>query len=428
MKKKLLVVLMATMVAFTFTACGAKNDEKTEETAEKDGSGTSVDDIEVEKYVTLCELEGLEIPTNTYTFSDADVQEQMQSDFEYYVEMANKFHYEEITDRTDVQEGDFCNIDYEGTKDGVAFEGGTAQGYDLEIGSGSFIEGFEEGLIGHQVGEELDLDLTFPEEYPSADLAGQAVVFHVKINKIQSRSLPEMTDEIVADLGMDYSTVADLENEVKESLQEQCDERADEEQIEAIWSQLMEKCQVKEVPQELADNYTNEIMKSAESYAENYGVSLDEFIETYMQTDRDTFEKEIAENGKSAATQTMIMKAVANKAGLEVTEEELMSRAEAEYAEYQVESVDAFLDTVGKDNFKQYILQEKVEEYLKGVVKLVEGPEVNIFEADEMDYSEEDLSEEEILDDENVEVIDGEELELEGVDEGELQLEATEEE
>lgn len=366
MSKKILAVMMATVMVTSLTACG-----KTD----------SADSINPDKYVKLCDLESLEIPVDSYTFTDEDVQNQMQEEFEYYVDMADIYDYHEITDRTDVQTGDFCNIDYEGTKDGVAFDGGTAQGHNLEIGSGSFIDGFEEGLIGHNVSEELDLNLTFPEDYTNEELAGQDVVFHVKINKIQTRSMPQMTDETVAKLDMDYSAVADLEKEVREYLQESCDDETATAKNEALWTTLMDKCEITEIPQTLIDSYTEEIRNNAQSYADGYGVELEEFITSMMQMDMETFEAQIADSAKSAAEQELIISAIAKKAGLKVTKDEAKSRAEAEYAEYQYESVDAFLEDVGEENYEKYLLQEKVEEYLDGVVKYTTGETINLLES-----------------------------------------------
>lgn len=373
MKKRIIAAMMAAFMAFSLTACGSSDDS-----------------LDADKYVKLGELEGLEIPVASYTFTDEDVAEQMQQEYEYYVDMSDTYDYQEITDRTDVQEGDFCNIDYEGKKDGVAFEGGTDTGFNLEIGSNSFIDGFEDGLIGHQVGEEVDLDLTFPDDYQNEEMAGAAVVFHVKINKIQTRSIPEITDESVAALGVDYASKADFEQEVRQNLQDSCDEEMENAKTEALWTAVMDACEVKEVPQTLIDSYKEEINKNTQSYADAYGVELEDFITTYMKMEKADFEAEVEESAKSAAEEHLVVRAIASKADLEVKKDEVRSRAEAEYAEYQYESADAFLEDIGEDNYEQYLLQEKVQEYLLGIVKFTEGEEINLISYYYGDNSEEE--------------------------------------
>jgi|GEM_PF-135021 len=411
MKRKIVAFMLAMAMTVSATACGAS---KTEEKAETTQSSAA--SVDAEKYVKLCDLDKLEVTYNTYTFTDQDVEDQVKEMFEYYVDTSDTYNYTDITDRTDVQDGDFCNIDYEGKKDGVAFDGGTAQGYNLEIGSGTFIDGFEEGLKGHNVGEELDLNLTFPESYGNADLAGQAVVFHVKINKIAKREMPEMTDESVKALDMDYDSVEAMRKETKDQLQESCDTEMETSKKDALWAAIMEQSEVTEVPGELLETFKEQISKNAKSYADNYGVELEEFVKNYMQMDMDSFNKEIENSATDAAKESMVLEVIAKKAKLEVTEDEIKSRAEAEYADYSYDSADAFLEEVGKESFRQYLLQEKVDEYLNGIVKFTAGEELNIVESynspdasadEELELDEEDFGDEEEI------VIDGDDVEEE---------------
>ena len=411
MKKRIVALMLAMAMTVSATACGSSKAE------EKAGTTTaSAAKVDAEKYVKLCDLDKLEVTYNTYSFTDQDVEDQVKEMFEYYVDTSDTYNYIDITDRTDVQDGDFCNIDYEGKKDGVAFDGGTAQGYNLEIGSGTFIDGFEEGLKGHNVGEELDLNLTFPETYGNADLAGQAVVFHVKINKIAKREMPEMNDESVKALDMDYDSVEAMKKETRDQLQESCDTEMETSKKDALWAVIMEQSEVTEVPQELLDTFKEQISKNAKSYADNYGVELEEFVKNYMQMDMDSFNKEIENSATDAAKESMVLEVIAKKAKLEVTDDEIKSRAEAEYADYSYDSADAFLKEVGEDSFRQYLLQEKVDEYLNGIVKFTAGEDINIVQnyngAD--DSADEDITlDEEDFGDEDEIVIDGDEIEEE---------------
>ena len=194
MKKKLLTAVLLTMTML-LAGCSGKD-------AGEEATGSS-ESINPEDYVKIGTLEGIEVTAEVEgEITEADVDAQIESELNYYVQYANMYDYEAVPDKTVVEDGDMVNIDYEGIKDGEAFAGGTAKGAYLEIGSGSFIDGFESGLVGHSVGEAVDLNLTFPENYSSTDLAGQAVVFHVTINSIHDASkqiVPEFNDEFIKD-------------------------------------------------------------------------------------------------------------------------------------------------------------------------------------------------------------------------------------
>jgi len=202
MKKKTLGLLAAILSVCMLAGCGAK--DTGDGTGTSTGTGTestALKDMDVDKYVTLGEYKGLAASVDT-----------VEVDEDEWDTLVNNVYYENITaenggimDRA-VETGDTVNIDYEGKKDDVAFDGGTAQGYDLTIGSGSFIAGFEDGLIGVMPGETVDLDLTFPENYGNSDLAGQAVVFTVTVNYIQPAQDGEFSDEIISNFGIDGVT------------------------------------------------------------------------------------------------------------------------------------------------------------------------------------------------------------------------------
>ena len=173
------LALMSMVVLATMSACGVSKKGSTDSTDAKTATEAKTDEKAPSDYgsVELGDYIGVEIPNIDTSVSDQDVDAQINT------ELQQDPDKEQITDRA-VQEGDTVNIDYTGTKDGVAFDGGSAKGYDLVIGSNNFIEGFESGLIGHNIGEDVQLNLTFPSDYNNKDLAGAAVVFDVKINSI----------------------------------------------------------------------------------------------------------------------------------------------------------------------------------------------------------------------------------------------------
>ena len=200
MKKKTLGLLAAILSVCMLAGCGAKDTgDGTGAATDAGTESTALKDMDVDKYVTLGEYKGLAVSVDT-----------VEVDEDEWDTLVNNVYYGNITaenggimDRA-VETGDTVNIDYEGKKDDVAFDGGTAQGYDLTIGSGSFIAGFEDGLIGVMPGETVDLDLTFPENYGNSDLAGQAVVFTVTVNYIQPAQDGEFSDEIISVYGKQH--------------------------------------------------------------------------------------------------------------------------------------------------------------------------------------------------------------------------------
>lgn len=376
MKKRIVTAMLSAVMAFSLVACGSSDSDeaaKSEKTAKKD-------EVNPDDYVKLCNLEELEIVVDKYTFTDADVETELRSDFEDYVDTLDAYDYQDITDRTEVQMGDVCNIDYEGIRDGEAFEGGTDQDFNLEIGSGSFIEGFEEGLVGHTVGEKVDLNLTFPEGYYNQEMAGAEVVFHVTINAIRTKNMPEMTDEVVAGFGEEFTTVEEYRKSIRDALAESCEEVMSDNKDTDLWAAIMDGSKVSAPPQSLVDQYKQEIEANVEMYAQMYGMDKETFISQGMGYDTETYDAEVSEGAVSAAEEELVVRAIAKKAEIQVGDDELKSRAESEYADYGYESAEDFLEQVGEDDYRIFILREKVNEYLDGAIKFVDGEEINISE------------------------------------------------
>lgn len=389
MKKKLVVFMLVVGMVATLTACNAeegKNDESTSQesgTAEGDAEEgdpvgvVSSKDYDADEYVTIGDYEGIEVAVDVYNYTDADVQNQMQDEIEYYVDQYDLYNYT-ATDKTEVEEGDVVNIDYVGKKDGVAFEGGTATGHHLEIGSGSFIDGFESGLVGHKVGEKVSLNLTFPEDYDSEELAGAAVVFDVTINSIDIGSMPEFTDELVAGLQIGFDSIAAYKEDVENYLAESCEETNKSTREEAVWDAVYANCTVSEPPAELVEDAINRAMKNAELYAEYYGVELSEFIQTYMGVTQEQYEEESRLTAVESAKEKLAIAAIAKQAGIELTDKDVKEAAEAEYESYGYESVDVMLQEVGEGAYYDYVLTDKVYEYLAEHVTIREGEPVSI--------------------------------------------------
>ncbi len=422
MKKKLIAMLLVMTMAVAVTGCGDKKADTNAQSGAVSINGVDVPEVDPDDYVTLCDLSSIEVTAPVYTYSDENVKEDMQEQFEYFVQNKDAYKYT-VVDHDEVQNGDVCDIDYEGVKDDVAFEGGTAQGYKLEIGSGSFIEGFEEGLIGHKTGEKVDLNLTFPEDYHSEDLAGADVVFHVTINGIYTREMPEMTDETLKSLDCGYDTVKAFEDSVKESLQSDCDEQAKTDKLDQMWEQIFEKSEVKEPGNEFIEYYKSEINRTMQNYADMYGMELEQFISQYMGgVTMEEYDKQLEEGAHESAKQDLVVQAIAKKADISVSNEDLKAFIESDYANYGYASAQDMINDIGEYSYKMYRLNALVEEYLlDGIVTFKDGEEMNIRDyyngLMDDDEAEEDVEEIE-LDESDIELegLEGEDIEIEDVE------------
>lgn len=234
-----------------------------------------------------------------------------------------------VTDRG-VQRWDTVNIDYEGKRDGVAFEGGTASGFDLLIGSGQFIDGFEDGLIGARTGETRDLTLRFPDPYPSSpDLAGVEVVFTVTVNGIGAP--PELTDERAAQLDASCGTAQELEQRVLEQMTQQAQDDYDARLDNALVEQMMEGASfLQEPPEEMVEEYLARIRSSLQQAAGYYGMSLNDLVLAQYGIPESELEEAARPDAAESARESILMQAIANAEGLNPTEEELQQSLQEE--------------------------------------------------------------------------------------------------
>ncbi|MCR4691852.1 MAG: trigger factor [Lachnospiraceae bacterium] len=392
MKKRVSIVLTTAVCALLLVSCGetAKKDGDQNQTAEENSENTnaaatdiSTKDYKVEDYVTLGDYEGMEVEVQTYNYTDEDVEKELQGEVDYYVQTAGAYDYQPLEKDT-VEEGDTVNIDYKGLKDGVAFDGGTAEGSHLTIGSGQFIDGFESGLVGHKVGEEVSLNLTFPEQYHSAELAGQAVVFEVKINAIEEQKKPELTDELVQQMGLNLNSVDELRQTVRDYLDTQCKDRFDSEKKAAVWEAVFNKCTIKEPPQEMVDDVKARMLANLSNYAQQYQVSEEEFVQQYMETTMEDYQKEMEQSALVSAQGKLAAAAIANQAGISVSDEELDKYASDDAAKYNYENKDAVLNEMGRGAYYDYVLGQKVDDYLLTKIKIKEKEPISIYtDADE---------------------------------------------
>ena len=267
-----------------------------------------------------------------------------------------------------------ANIDYEGKLDGKAFDGGTAEGYDLTIGSGSFIDGFEDGLIGKKIGDTVDLNLTFPEDYSSTDLAGKEVVFTVKINSV--KRAPKLTDELAAEISNnEYKTAEAYNNYIKKDLENTKKENQHNQELNDLVALAYQNATVNDYPQEMIDYQLEQVTSYYKSYADQYGMEYADFLEQQVGMTEEEFVKKMTETVKQSLGQEMVLRAIAETEGVEISDEKFQEKASKYAAQMGSTDVDAFISQYGKSTIMASILQDEAVEILEknAVVKNADG-------------------------------------------------------
>ena len=369
MKKRAIMISMLLVMALSVTGCSQKTatkdkDTKTEETAKTDDTEETESDntedtsedtpttaelmagIDVEKCVTLGDYKGVTVEKTIQSVTDEDVQNEIDNALANYpveVDQAAK-------------EGDTVNIDYVGKIDGEEFDGGSDQGADLKLGSGKFIDGFEDGLIGARKGETRTLNLTFPEDY-TQDLAGKAVEFTVTVNAVKE-PLSEPTDQWVADNIEGYDNIADYKAGIR-SEQEESNEQTAENQVRyAAWTQVIDNCTINEYPETLVEVGKKLYKQQVETYAKYAGMELDAYIESSGLT-QEEYQSNMEEYGKNVAAQALVCQAICNKEGFAIGDDDYQKALQDMLTEYGC-TEDELIQTYGQDNVEQSIMLNRV--------------------------------------------------------------------
>ncbi len=345
MKKKIGMAAAIMLLAGMLTACG------------KDKSYLS--GIKASDYVTLGEYKGITVTAQEPSVDEAAID----SYIEYLLAMsAQKV---EVTDRDIVENGDVVNIDYTGYRDGEAFDRGADTGADLTIGSGQFIPGFEEGLIGKKAGETVSLDLTFPEDYKNTEMAGAAVTFEVKINSISVMEPPELTDEFVQTLQIEEcGTVEEFRAYVTELFEEDALAAYNEGIARDITQTVMANCIFKDPPKEMIDRYVTVLTDSMTAKATASNMNLNTYMQTYYMMDAESYMQVFREDAATMAKQFIMFQAISDAEGLNPSKEELSKAMEERVEAFNYTSLEEFQENVSEDQFYEYYMPDVVMDYL----------------------------------------------------------------
>ena len=279
--------------------------------------------VAVKPPVGLGKYKGVEVEKADITVTDEEV------DAELAKEQEKNATYKEITDRA-VADGDKVNLNFEGFVDGVAFEGGKGEDYPLTIGSGSFIPGFEEQLVGAEIGKEIDVNVTFPEEYQSADLAGKPAVFKCTVLKITEKVLPELNDEFADDVS-EFSTLEEYKADIRKNLEVKKEEKARTEKENKVIDAIIADSEI-EIPEAMLKAQQEQIVDEFAQRLQSQGLNIDQYF-SYMGTNREKMMDEVKDQADKRIRTRLVLEEIVKAENIEATDEdfetELTKLAEA---------------------------------------------------------------------------------------------------
>ena len=321
-------------------------------------------EVFVKPDVTLGEYKGVAVEKNVEKVTDEAVNARIQND----VERASTT--QDVTDRA-VENGDIVNLDYAGSVDGVAFEGGTAQGQSLTIGSGMFIPGFEEQMVGMNIGEERDLSVKFPEQYHADNLAGKDAVFHVKVNGIQTKVRPELDDDFAADVS-EFDTFDAYKANIVADLEKNAADRAEANLEDALVQKVVDAADC-DIPDAMIQDEITTMLREMEMRMMYQGLRMQDYLKYTGQT-KEQLQEAYRGEGEKRVRIELTLEAIRKAEGIEPTEEEINAQI-AEQAERMGQKVEDFEKTLTAEQ-RGYLADQaavqKVVNLLKADAKVTE--------------------------------------------------------
>jgi len=299
---------------------------------------------------------GLKVKREKIEVTKEEIEEEVTRLREQYAEIELKYGK--------IEKGDTAVIDFEGFKDDIAFDGGKGENYPLEIGSNTFIPGFEDALIGLKSGDAKDVELTFPEDYPSDELKGQKVVFKVTIHEVKQRILPEINEDLFDDLGLEeVHSKEDLENYLEKNIKEGKEKAAENKLIDEILEKVANETEI-ELPEELVHEEIHRMIHSYDERLHMQGLSLDQYLQFTKKTMED-LENELKEEAKKNITYRYMLEEVANLENIDATDEEVDAEGERLAEMYQMTKDELINAFGGKDMIKYDLKMRRTIEFLK---------------------------------------------------------------
>ena len=388
MKKRVLAALITAAIVMAMTGCG-NNSAKTESAAAATTQEAQAETAAAEEWMNeptaylsgITAADYVDLPAD-YASLTVEVEPAAEVTDEQVEEMIDsqrnaKRELQEVTKRTKVQTGDVVNIDYVGRIDGEEFDGGSAEGYDLEIGSGSFIEGFEDGLIDQKVGDTVTLELTFPEDYGDSTKAGVAAEFDVTINSIQEYVVPKLTDQFVTELGIvdDFgntvNTVDGLRTYTRNYLVENNESQYTQRLEEAIRNALTEKSTFKkDVPEAMTVRMSESISSELTAYASQYGLDLKTLMQLAYGSTEESYEQDIKDMAAESIKKNIILKAIGDKEEISMSDEDFQAELEVAISNSGYTSANE-VPREDQESYREILDRRKVMDFLKSKTTVV---------------------------------------------------------
>ncbi|MCI5905064.1 MAG: trigger factor [Oscillospiraceae bacterium] len=310
----------------------------------KEGGVTYKVTATVKPEVEISDYKGITVKKAVNAVTDEDVNKAIDALRERNGRMIT------VEDRA-AAKGDIVVIDFEGFKDGVAFEGGSEKNYELSLGSGQFIPGFEEQVVGKNTGDEFTINVTFPENYQMKDLAGQPAEFKIKLHEIRAKELPELDDEFVKD-ATDFDTLDELKADYRKKLEDNAEKAAENAAENELFETLITKMTA-EIPQVMFENKIDEMVRDFEMRISQQGLTLDMYL-TYLGMDKDAFRKSFAERAEREVKVRLALEKIAKLENVEITDEKVEEEFNDLAARYNMTA----------DQVKSYISVEALKEDL----------------------------------------------------------------
>ena len=295
----------------------------------------------------LGKYKGIEIKKIEYNVTDEDVNHELSHMQEHNARLIN------VEDRP-VEKGDITVIDFEGFVDGVAFEGGKAENHELEIGSNTFIPGFEDQIIGMKIDEEKDINVKFPDEYFSKDLAGKDATFKVKLHEIKKKELPELDDDFAKDTS-EFDTLEELKKSIKDKMEKENEQKQKYETEEEVIKAVCEDMKV-DIPSGMIETETENMLKDIETRLSYQGLKLDQYLKMLGKT-KEEMQKEYEPQAIEAIKSRLMIEAVIKAEKIEATDDEIEEKMKEMAKNY------------GKENDEEFMKNENVANYIKEGIK-----------------------------------------------------------
>lgn len=376
MKRKAYLAALVMCMAFAVNGCG--NDKETENKAAQEQTETTTDTTDtadsqtqaepytdstgatrlvsvdnVEKYITIADYKGITLDNSVQEVTDDAVENRVAENL--------KDNSVEVTDESAVvQDGDTVTINFVGTRDGEAFEGGTGNNYDLVIGSGTMIPGFEEGIVGMKKGETKDVPVTFPESYRSTELAGKDAVFQITVQSFKRP--PELTDDWVAS-NTDYTTTDDYKASVRTQLEQEAQDQAQSSLRSTAWTTIFTNSEVVEYPEKDVEEAAKTFRSQAEAYAKQGNMELKDFVES-QGVSMDDFEAQCQQYAQAKVKQDLLIQGIMDAEGMTLEDEESLAIQNQLVEQYASGDLAALIDTYGQVAVDESIGLMRVQDFI----------------------------------------------------------------